>query len=56
MSQKVKGAIQQARGSVKAATGRLTGNRRLELEGHADRLVGALRRLSGKLRNRLKWK
>lgn len=56
MSQKVKGAVQQARGSVKAATGRLTGNARLELEGHADRLVGALRRMAGKLRSRLKLK
>jgi uncharacterized protein YjbJ (UPF0337 family) len=54
MSQKVKGAIQQARGTVKAATGRLTGNISLELEGHADRIVGALRRTLGKLRSRLK--
>ncbi len=56
MSQKVKGVIQQARGSVKAATGRLTGNKLLEMEGHAERLVGSLRRAGGKLRKRLKKK
>lgn len=56
MSQRVKGAAQQARGSVKAATGRLTGNTRLQIEGHADRLIGALRRAAGKLRARLRKK
>lgn len=54
MSQRVKGAVQQARGSVKAATGRLTGNGWLEFEGHAERLIGALRRVAGRLGARLK--
>jgi uncharacterized protein YjbJ (UPF0337 family) len=56
MSQSVKGAAQEARGRVKTATGRLTGNKRLEIEGHADRLIGTLRRAAGKLRWRLKKK
>jgi uncharacterized protein YjbJ (UPF0337 family) len=56
MSQKVKGALQQARGSVKTAMGRLTGNAWLELEGHADRLVGALRLAAARLRAAVKRK
>jgi uncharacterized protein YjbJ (UPF0337 family) len=54
MSQRIKGAAQEARGRVKTATGRLTGNTRLELEGHADRLIGAVRRAAAKLQARIK--
>lgn len=54
MSQRVKGAVQQARGSVKAATGKLTGNAGLEFEGHVERLLGALRSVVGRLGARLK--
>jgi uncharacterized protein YjbJ (UPF0337 family) len=53
-SQRAKGAAQQARGKVKTATGRLTGNMWLELEGHADNLAGAVRRAAATLRDRLK--
>jgi uncharacterized protein YjbJ (UPF0337 family) len=56
MSQHVKGAAQEARGRVKTATGRLTGNKRLEIEGHGDRLIGALRRAAARLGSRLKPK
>ena len=51
-----KGAAQQARGSVKAATGRMTGNTRLQMEGHADRFAGGLRRVLARIAARLAGK
>lgn len=36
----VKGRVQQAKGSVKEATGKVVGNRSLEAEGKVDKTAG----------------
>ena len=54
--QHIKGAAQQAKGSVKAATGALTGNKSLEAEGHADRAAGGVRKAVGTVKDKLRGK
>ncbi len=38
---RIKGAAQQAGGSIKEAAGKMTGDAKLQAEGRADRVVGA---------------
>jgi uncharacterized protein YjbJ (UPF0337 family) len=42
-SERVKGTGEQIKGSVKSAVGSLTGNDRLEAEGHVEKTKGKLR-------------
>lgn len=47
----VKGATKVAKGSIKQAAGRATGNRRLEAEGIADKMAGKLQKGVGDLKD-----
>lgn len=46
----IKGAAKDAVGSVKEATGKATGNERLEAEGVADRAAGKVQKGVGSLK------
>ncbi|RZA12281.1 MAG: CsbD family protein [Proteobacteria bacterium] len=37
---RIKGAAEQVKGSIKEAVGKVTGNEELEIEGKADKLAG----------------
>jgi uncharacterized protein YjbJ (UPF0337 family) len=50
MRDKIKGRAQNIRGRVKEATGSLTGNKRLQVEGTAERAKGAAREGFGEAR------
>ena len=47
----VKGAAQDAKGSVKEAIGKATGNERLEAEGASDRLAGKVQKGVGAVKD-----
>jgi uncharacterized protein YjbJ (UPF0337 family) len=40
---RIKGAAQKIKGSIEKTVGRLTGNKKLEVEGQVDKAVGAAR-------------
>ncbi|MDF4004109.1 CsbD family protein [Luteibacter sp. PPL552] len=44
---RTEGAVRQAKGSIKEAIGKLTGNKRVELEGTAEKNVGKVQRKAG---------
>lgn len=46
----IKGAAKDAKGSIKEAAGKATGNERLEAEGVADRAAGKLQKGVGNLK------
>jgi uncharacterized protein YjbJ (UPF0337 family) len=43
----IKGAAQKAKGAIKDAAGRVTGNEKLQAEGKADKLAGAGHQAAG---------
>ncbi|MDB5465417.1 CsbD family protein [Phenylobacterium hankyongense] len=47
----MKGAAKDAKGSVKEAAGKATGNERLEAEGAADRVAGKVQKGVGNLKD-----
>lgn len=47
----IKGAAQKAKGSIKDAAGALTGNKKLQAEGKADKMMGAARQSAGDLKD-----
>jgi uncharacterized protein YjbJ (UPF0337 family) len=47
----VAGAGKQAKGAVKDATGRMTGNVRLQAEGKLDKAAGQIQSVVGKAKN-----
>lgn len=47
----VKGAAKDAAGSIKQATGKATGNERLEAEGTADKVAGKVQKGVGNLKD-----
>ena len=47
-SDRIAGAAQQAKGKVEAATGRLTGDTKLQVEGGYDQAVGTVRNTAGR--------
>jgi uncharacterized protein YjbJ (UPF0337 family) len=51
---KVKNAAQSAKGNVKEAAGRTTGNRDLEAEGKADQTIGSLKQAGEKVKDAFK--
>ena len=51
---KVKNTAQSAKGSVKEATGRATGNRDLQAEGMADKAAGSLKQAGEKVKDAFK--
>lgn len=48
---RVIGGVKKVTGTVKKATGKATGNRRLEAEGHADKTEGRVRSAVGKTKD-----
>lgn len=48
---KVKNTAESAKGTVKEAAGRTTGNRDLEAEGKADQTVGSLKQAGEKVKD-----
>ena len=50
----VKGVGKQAKGSVKEATGRVTGNRRTEVEGAAEKTAGKVQKGFGDVKEKVK--
>ena len=49
--QHVKGAADKAKGSIKDAVGRASGNTRLQAEGQADKAKGGLRTALGDIKD-----
>lgn len=47
----IKGAARDAKGSIKEAAGKATGNRRMEAEGAADRVGGKMQKGAGKMKD-----
>lgn len=47
----VKGAARDAKGSIKEAAGKATGNSKLEAEGAADRVAGKVQKGAGNLKD-----
>ena len=50
----LKGKIDNLKGRAKAAAGAVTGNKRTEAEGHADRAGGAVREKVGQVKDAVK--
>ena len=46
----VKGAAKQARGAVKDAVGKATGDQKLRADGAADKVEGAVQKAAGKVK------
>lgn len=53
---RTEGAVRQAKGSIKEAIGKLTGNKRVELEGTAEKNVGKVQRKAGEAADALREK
>jgi uncharacterized protein YjbJ (UPF0337 family) len=51
---KVKNAVESAKGTAKEAAGRTTGNRDLEAEGKADHATGSLKQAGEKVKDAFK--
>jgi len=47
----IKGAAKDAKGSIKEAAGKATGNERLEAEGKSDRVAGKVQKGVGNLKD-----
>ena len=53
---RIKGAAQQAKGAVKEAVGKITGDGKLEAEGKAEKVAGKLQNAFGGLKDTLRSK
>ena len=53
---RVKGSAQQAKGAVKEAAGKITGDAKLQAEGKADKTAGKIRNAIGGLKDTLRGK
>jgi len=53
---RIKGAAEQAKGTVKEAAGKVTGDAKLEAEGKADKLAGKVQNAIGSLKDTLRGK
>jgi uncharacterized protein YjbJ (UPF0337 family) len=53
---RIKGAAEQAKGSVKEAAGKVTGDSKLEAEGAADKVAGKVQSAVGGLKDTLRGK
>lgn len=47
----IKGAAKQARGNVKEAIGKVTGDRKLQAEGAIDKVEGKVQETAGKVKD-----
>jgi uncharacterized protein YjbJ (UPF0337 family) len=53
---RIKGAAEQAKGAVKEAAGKVTGDAKLEAEGKADKFAGKVQNAVGGLKDTLRGK
>jgi uncharacterized protein YjbJ (UPF0337 family) len=53
---RIKGSAEQAKGAVKEAAGKVTGDAKLEAEGKADKLAGKVQSAVGGLKDTLRGK
>jgi uncharacterized protein YjbJ (UPF0337 family) len=53
---RVKGAAEQVKGTVKEAAGKLTGDSKLQAEGKADKAAGKARNTVGGIKDAMKGK
>ena len=53
---RIKGSMEQAKGKVKEAAGKATGDAKLEGEGKADQLAGKVRNAVGGLKDTVRGK
>ena len=53
---RIKGTVVQAKGAVKEAAGKVTGDAKLEAEGKADKLAGKVQNAVGGLKDTLRGK
>lgn len=53
---RIKGSAQQAKGNVKEAVGKVTGDAKLENEGKADKAAGKIRNAVGGIKDTLRGK
>jgi uncharacterized protein YjbJ (UPF0337 family) len=53
---RIKGAAQQAKGAVKEAAGKVTGDTKLQAEGKADKAAGKVQNAIGGLKDTLRGK
>ncbi len=51
---RVKGGMRKAGGAAKDAAGKVTGDRRLQAEGKADKAIGTAQGAFGRLKDRLR--
>lgn len=51
---RIEGAARQAKGSIKEAVGKVTGNRDLEIEGKVDKVAGEAQSAVGKAKDAVK--
>ena len=51
---RIEGAARQAKGTIKEAIGKVTGNRELEVEGKADKVAGEAQSAVGKAKDSVK--
>ena len=52
----IKGSARQARGSVKSAAGKLTGDSKLQAEGKAEKLGGKIQKAVGSIKDKMRGK
>jgi uncharacterized protein YjbJ (UPF0337 family) len=48
----VSGAFNKAKGAVKEAVGKVTGNKKLQAEGKADKVKGTIQNIAGDVKDR----
>lgn len=51
---RLKGTAQKLKGSIKRAVGKLTGNKKLEMDGNVDEAAGAVSKTSGQAKDHTK--
>jgi len=47
----VKGAVDKAKGAIKDAAGKMTGDTKMQAEGKADKAKGAARKVAGEVKD-----
>lgn len=50
----IAGVAKQVKGSVKKAAGKATGNRRVQVEGSADKIAGKLQKAYGDVKDKIR--
>ncbi|WP_027797739.1 CsbD family protein [Paraburkholderia acidipaludis] len=53
---RIKGAAKEIKGSIKEATGKITGNRETELEGKVEKATGTVQRNIGEAKDKVRDK